>query len=259
MTRVVLIHRKPAEAAERAEVLRSLGYDVSFEPFSREVQARLKESPPSAVVIDLTRAPSFGRDVGVAIRTSGPTRRVVLVFVDGPPDKVARIRSLLPDATYTTWEAIGGSLARAIAHPPENPSVPASAMAAYQGTPLVKKLGIKSDSTVQLRGAPHDFEKLLVGLPDGVDVRREGPRDRDLTLWFVRSAEELERDMSEMALQAENAGLWICWPKRASGVESDVSQNVVRRIGLAAGLVDFKISSIDPTWSGLRFTRRSSG
>lgn len=80
----------------------------------------------------------------------------------------------------------------------------------------------------------------------------------DLTLWFVRSRRELEGQIRAMTSRAASAGLWILWPKRTSGMSTDLTQNVVRRVGLRAGLVDFKISAVDATWSGLRFTLRKA-
>ena len=76
-------------------------------------------------------------------------------------------------------------------------------------------------------------------------------------MWFVRSAEELTAGMAHMVVRAERGGLWIVWPKKASGIRSDVSHTVVRSAGMAEGLVDFKVCSVDPTWSGLRFTVRA--
>lgn len=87
-------------------------------------------------------------------------------------------------------------------------------------------------------------------------VRRDPRGPRDLTLWFVRSRRNLEREITAMTNYAAAAGLWILWPKQKSKTASDVSQIVLRKVGLAAGIVDFKISSIDATWSGLGFTRR---
>jgi hypothetical protein len=217
----------------------------------------LKENPPNAVVIDLSRLPSQGRDVAVGIRMPKATRHVPLVFVDGDPKKVARIKRLLPDAVYCTWGVINEALEQAIAHPPTDPVVPGSVMDAYAGTPLPKKLGIKANGTVNLLGAPEGFEETLGELPAGVTLRRQA-RDRaaDVTLWFTTSREQLERDIEKMGTCAEGGGLWIIWPKKASGMASDLSQNIVRGVGLAAGLVDFKVCAVDATWSGLRFTQR---
>lgn len=258
MERVQLILWHAAACAERAEALTALGYTVDSRPFSRELLGELRARPPDAVVIDLGRVPSQGRDVAVSLRTYKATRQVPIVFVGGDPRKVARIQTLLPDAACTTWTDIGAGMAHAIAHPPDNPTAPASVMEAYRGTPLVKKLGIKPRATVVLEGAPAGFERLLVGMPADTQVRRAVPFERNLTLWFVRTRQELADGLPQMRSCAKGGGLWIIWPKKASGMESDVSQNVVRATGLAAGLVDFKICSIDATWSGLRFTARET-
>jgi DNA-binding response OmpR family regulator len=104
--RVRLIHWKPAEASERAAILRSGGYQVSYETFGPASFKEMREDPPDAVVIDLSRIPSHGRDVGLGIRQYKDTRHVPLIFVEGDPAKVERIRELLPDAVYTAWDRI---------------------------------------------------------------------------------------------------------------------------------------------------------
>jgi CheY-like chemotaxis protein len=215
----------------------------------------LRADPPDAVVVDLSRLPSQGRDVAIAIRQYRSTRRVPLVLVDGDPGKVERIRALLPDATYATWPTARAALRRALARPPATPVVPGSMLAGYAGVPLVKKLGIKPGAIVGLIGAPPRFERTLGHLPPGARVRRQAPGRSDLTLWFVRSVRELAREIRRMVPAATGAGLWILWPKQASPLATDLTQNEVRRVGLAAGLVDFKVCAVDATWSGLRFTR----
>ena len=251
-----LIHWKAEETAERAERIRSAGYEVVSEPLSPARLREIRDDPPLAVVIDLSRLPSQGRDLGLNIRKYKATRQVPLVFVGGDPEKVARIKELLPDAVYTSWSRIASALKRAIANPPQDPVVPESVMAPYKGTPLPKKLGIKADSVVALVSAPDGFEETLGELPEGVSVRRQARQPLDLTLWFVRSRKDLEHRIDKMRNFAQNGGLWIIWPKKASGIDSDVSQTIVREVGLGAGLVDFKVCSVDETWSGLRFTRR---
>jgi hypothetical protein len=208
------------------------------------------------VVIDLSRVPSQGRDLGLHLRKYKATRHVPLVFVGGAPAKVTRIRELLPDAVYTTWDDIGTALPAAIENPPADPVVPESTMAGYSGTPLPKKLGIKPNSTVALHGAPAGFEGTLGELPEGVTVTRGPVAVAEVTLWFVTSEEDLVAGIETMFPAAKNGGLWIIWPKKASGVVSDLSQTMVRRTGLNAGLVDFKVAAVDATWSGLRFTQR---
>jgi hypothetical protein len=194
--------------------------------------------------------------MGVQLRKQAATRHVPLVFVGGDPKKVDRIRELLPDAVYTSWEKMPGALELAIAHPPKDPVVPSSAFAAYAGRPLPAKLGIKPGSAVALVDAPQGFKDTLGELPDGVALL-EAPGTRcDLTLWFTRARQDLEGAIGQMVTQAGMGPLWIAWPKKASRLASDLSQQIVRETGLAAGLVDYKICSIDATWSGLLFTRR---
>lgn len=254
--RVRLIHWKAAEAAERAAVLRSAGYDVSHEAFGPASFQEMRKNPPDAVIIDLSRIPSQGRDVGLGIRKYKDTRCVPLVFVEGNPDKVRRIRELLPDAVCTTWSAIPDELKKAIAHPPKDPVVPSSAMAGYLGAPLPKKLGIKAHSVVYLIDAPEGFEKTISDLPEGVTFKRDVPEHNDLAIWFVGSQEDLKERIEQVKRQVGKGGVWIVWPKKASGVASDLSQTAVRKAGLDSGLVDYKVCSIDKTWSGLKFAIR---
>ena len=80
----------------------------------------------------------------------------------------------------------------------------------------------------------------------------------DLALWFVRSNRDLESAIGRMSAAVPGGGIWIIWPKKASGILTDVSEPVVRQAGLAHGLVDFKVCAVDATWSGLKFSRRRS-
>ncbi len=258
--RLRLIHWNAEEARERAERLEAAGHRVAWKlpaggPSGSPLSA-LRRDPPDAFVIDLSRIPSQGRDLGLALRSAKATRGVPLVFVGGDPAKVAKVRELLPDAVYASWRGIRGALRRAVAHPPAAPVVPGSVMAGYSGTPLPKKLGIKPGSTVALAGAPSGVEATLGELPEGAALRKSARADNDLLLWFVRSRRDLERRVAAMGERAGRDGLWILWPKKASGVKSDVSEKLVRAAGLGAGLVDYKICAFDATWSGLRFARR---
>src|SRR3970040_2450082 len=130
--RVRLIHWNADEAKQRAKILRAAGYEVIHKiPDGPEFLRDLRAKPPIAVVIDLSRLPSLGRDVGLAVRQSKATRHTPLVFVGGEPEKVARVKSLLPDATFTVWNKIRSALKQAIAHPPANPVRPDSLLAGY--------------------------------------------------------------------------------------------------------------------------------
>jgi len=256
MRSVRLIHWNAAEAEGCVEIIEDLGYEVVYEVFDANELRRLRETPPSAVVIDLGRLPSQGRDLGINLRKYKTTRHVPLLFVGGDLKKVERIKEILPDAIYTIWDRIGGSLKQAISNPLEDPVVPGSVFEAYSGKQLPKKLGIKSDYVVALLGAPENFDDILGEMPEGVTLRTQDRGRRDLTLWFPKSRVDLEHRLERMTAFAEGGGLWIIWPKKSSGIASDLSQTVVRKSGLDAGLVDFKICAIDKTWSGLRFTQR---
>ena len=129
--------------------------------------------------------------------------------------------------------------------------------AGYSGTPLPKKLGIKPGFRCVFPGAPGDFPETLGELPDDVTVLARPGKDLDCVVLFTRSRSELERRFSNLAKRLTPAGmLWVAWPKKASGVPTDVTDSVVRSHGLAQGLVDNKVCAIDETWSGLRFMRR---
>ncbi len=166
------------------------------------------------------------------------------------------VRQSLPDAVYAGWETVRSALKRAIAHPPASPTGPESVLAGYAGPPLSRKLGIKPNSALGPVNAPSDFRATLGDLPAGVVIYEARRRGCDLVVWFVRSQRELERGIRQMAARTGSGGLWIAWPKRSGPTIADLTQLDVRRAGLAAGLVDCKISSIDATWSGLLFTRR---
>jgi len=131
-----------------------------------------------------------------------------------------------------------------------------AAPAGYSGTPLPRKLGIKPGFTVHLVDAPDGFETALGALPAGASLRRTGRRPADLVVWFVRSVAALDHGIVARAAATGPGGLWIAWPKKASGVRTDVTQAEVRAAGLDHGLVDYKIAAIDATWSGQKFARR---
>ncbi len=258
MQRIRLIHWKADEAEERAAMLQGFGYAVDSGPLTAAGLRGLRADPPDAVVIDLSRAPSLGRDLGLNLRKYAATRHVPLVFAEGVPEKVIRIQELLPDAVYTTWAEMRDALQSAVDNPPADPVAPASTMAGYAGTPLPRKLGIKPGSVVALVSAPKGFEETLGDLPEDVTLTQSARPASEVTLWFPATLEDLKARIEDMVPCAEKGGLWIIWPKKASGIVSDLSQTVVRETGLAAGLVDFKVAAIDATWSGLRFSRRKT-
>jgi hypothetical protein len=133
------------------------------------------------------------------------------------------------------------------------PTIPAG----YSGTPLPQKLGIKEDMQVLLLNAPRGFRKLLTPLPPGIEfVTRREPPLRFVHL-FVTSRAELAEHVTALYEQLAPAGvLWVSWPKKASGVETDVTEGTIREVALPLGLVDVKVCAIDATWSGLKLVIR---
>ena len=129
--------------------------------------------------------------------------------------------------------------------------------AGYSGTPLPRKLGIREGSRLLLVGAPEGFAATLGDLPPGVELIRPGASAVDVAVLFAPDAATVRARFAELAASLQPAGgLWVAWPKRSSGVATDLDENVVRAIGLDAGLVDNKVCAIDATWSGLRFVWR---
>ncbi len=257
MPRIHLVHWNDDEAEEKASSLRQLGYDVKYDEPSPEIFREFRKRPPDIFLIDLSRLPSQGRDVALSLRLSRSTRNVPIVFVDGAPDKVKIVKRHLPDAIYASWVNVNGSLKKAISNPPANPVIPRSALDGYANVPLVKKLGIKANSNVVLLGAPSNFKKVLGELPEGAKFSTRLISRADLVIWFVTVQKTLSNRIVSISLHLnDKASLWICWPKKTSGKKSVLSQAIVRRIGLDIGLVDYKVCSIDKTWSGLKFAKR---
>ncbi len=253
MARIALIHWKASEAAARLEVLVNAGYQAHLfsEPGPGSLRP-VRAAPPDAIVIDLTRMPSHGRETGVALRASRATRHVPLVFAGGEPEKVERVRELLPDAVFTEWDEIDGALRRALAYAPVNPVVPPHGIE-NPDKPVSQKLGIGPDSRVAVIGRPDEFHDALGPVPESARFT-SGPSQSDtLRICFVRTQAEVGLQIARLTPLPEKTPLWLCWSKKSSGMVTDVTQQKLRETGLAAGLVDDKICSIDATWSGLRF------
>lgn len=131
--------------------------------------------------------------------------------------------------------------------------------AGYSGTPLAKKLGIKAGHRVLLVREPEGFRDLLEGLPDDVTFGTRATGAFDVIVFFTKARKDLEARLPKLeGALAEKSGLWVSWPKKASKVPTDVTEDVVREVALPRGLVDVKVCAIDETWSGLRLVRRRS-
>ena len=130
-------------------------------------------------------------------------------------------------------------------------------MAGYSGTPLVKKLGIKAGSRVRTDGAPADYRDLLGPLPDDVVISRRLRIDIDLYHLFTTSRKSLAcRLPTALAAIRQDGMIWVSWPKKSSGVTSDIVEGDIRAAALPLGLVDVKVCAVDETWSGLKLVIR---
>jgi CheY-like chemotaxis protein len=252
--RVLVIHRKPAVAAERARRLCSEGLEAAAYPALGPSAFRdIRANPPDAILIDLTELPSYGRTMGVLLREQKGTRNIPLVFLKGDPEKAARVREVLPGAVFATWPDVAPAIQRAIERAPRQAAPPKVA-----ATPLAKKLRIGEGSVVALLGAPADSRQILGPLPQGVRLENK-LGGADLILLFVKSAAALARALPGVAAHmTRGRTLWVCWPKRTSAMPCDLTLMSIRAMVSPYDLVDSKICAVDETWSGAAITKRRS-
>jgi len=130
-------------------------------------------------------------------------------------------------------------------------------MPGYSGTPLAKKLGIEDGFHVSMIEAPSDVLGELKATLERCQVPKDGRAPLDFAMVFATSSAVLKKEFERTAKRLAPAGmLWVSWPKKSSGVTTDLNENLVRDFGLAAGLVDVKVCAVTDVWSGLKFVRR---
>ena len=131
------------------------------------------------------------------------------------------------------------------------------AAAGYSGTPLPKKLGIPATGRALFVAAPEHFDTLIAPLPSGLTVVAKPVADLDYIHVFTQREADLQKRLAQLVPKlAKNGTMWISWPKRSSGVETDVTEDVIRKHALRAGVVDVKVCAVDETWSGLKLVYR---
>jgi len=130
-------------------------------------------------------------------------------------------------------------------------------MAGYSKTPLAQKLGIKPGAEVVLLGGPPGYRKLLAPLPKGVSFRDKPHTGSSFVHLFVSERRMLEKELMRLRkLLADTGTLWVSWPKKVSGVATDITEDVIREVCLPLGFVDVKVCAVDETWSGLKLMIR---
>jgi len=247
-----LLSSNAPEAATILKLLRGTKFQVDYDEKFRPALLRAwREDPPFAFVIDLSRLPSHGREIAVALRQSPRTRPVPIIFVNGEADKVKAIRGVLSDAKYCTIEDLVETLRTA--QPLPDATTPAAMMDRYALRTAVQKLGITEKSRVVLVEAPQNATAVLGNLPRGAQFVEE---DGDVTLCFATSPDELRAAMSDLRKLAAKTKLWILWRKKSAPGHSGVTEPLVRETGRDLGLVDYKICAVDKTWSAMLFARK---
>jgi len=130
-------------------------------------------------------------------------------------------------------------------------------MAGYSGTPLIRKLGIRPQERVIAINAPKNYEKLLGDLPEGASVVDRITPNANFIHLFVGHRANLEKELPRLRNKLADTGtLWVSWPKKSSGVPTDVTEDVIREVALPLGVVDTKVCAVDETWSGLKLMIR---
>ena len=130
-------------------------------------------------------------------------------------------------------------------------------MAGYSGNPLFKKLGIKEGFVLYVKNAPENYLKLISPLPDQVQIKKRLASNLDLVHFFTKSSAELKKEIPKYLEKIKRDGMiWVSWPKRASKVPTDVTEDVIRNVILPLGLVDVKVCAVDEVWSGLKLMIR---
>ena len=246
MIRVLVVSRDVEDAISRASRLQSRGFEASAYPTTGTRGFRgIRQDPPQVIVIDLIRMPSYGRAMGVLLRQQKQSGLIPLVFVEGDPAKAALVRSTLPDAIYTSWAKLDAAIRKASAAPLRTPVVPR-----LPENPVVRKLGIVEDSKVAMLHAPIGFVP-----PGGVPVKRA--EEADVVLSFHQASITLTRDLPAIAgMMRKGRKVWVLWPKKAAGTASDLSMPSIRDMASGVGLVDYKVCSVDATWSGMLLGKR---
>jgi hypothetical protein len=244
--RIVVAHYDSAEALRLAERVTREGFQGEPYVYRGSKGFRwLRENPPAAVLIDLTAMPSYGKYLGCMLREQKGTRSIPIVFLNGDPQKTAQIKTLLPDATFTSLPRLAAAIQKTVTRPPANPVIPKSDQLA------ASKLKIREGSVVALIGAPKEVKSSLKPLPAGVRFQTK-EAGADVVVTFVKSVASLGRELPALAGQPRaGRAIWIAWPKKASESAGDLTMPRIVEMCAAYGLAAYKSCAVDETWSAV--------
>ncbi len=251
-----------ADAEHHAAELRRAAYRVVAEPLANPGGAvrYFREADPDAVIIDLDRLPSHGRELGMSLRASKSTCHLPLIFAGGLATKVDPIRAAIPGATFVPWDDAPAAIKRAMAQPPAPRLRSRELQKIADSGALGRKLDVKPHAHFAILAPSSDgswLSELLTPIPDGVVEQHRVNASTTLVLFIV----DTRRGLAQAFTQARtslprNASLWIVHPKQTSPLAADFNQDDVREAGLSYGFVDYKVCAVDKDWSALKFARR---
>jgi hypothetical protein len=251
-----------ADAERRATELRRAGYRVIAEPLANPGGAvrYFRELEPDAVVIDLDRLPSHGRELGMSLRASKSTCHLPLIFAGGLAAKVNPIQTAVPGAIFAAWVDVLAAVSRAMAQPLA-PRLRSRELPKATGPgALERKLDIKPQThfaIVPLTGDGSWLSELLTSIPEGAVEQHRFDASTALALFVVGTRRDLVHAFTQARSSLpRNASLWIVHPKQTSAFAADFNQDDVREVGLSYGFVDYKVCAVDKDWSALKFARR---
>jgi CheY-like chemotaxis protein len=248
MARVYVLHTKEEEAQPLLRSLETAGHQVQYRArASGDTVRQIRQNPPDALVIDLSRAPSHGMNYAMYFRKTKATRHVPFVFVEGDAEKVEKVKKFFPDSIYTTKAKIATALKRAI-RIPQHAIVEGGYMEQWAHRSTAEKLGIKPGARVAVFDAPRDYLRVLGKLPEDVTFEEDPDEVLSLSVWFVRDPDAYAAGLRQRRSLAGRSKLWVAWPK---GQRDGITQFVVREVALAVGLVDYKICSVNDAWSAM--------
>ncbi len=252
MARALVIHYDPGDGAAIAERLRRDGFESEVCPVRGSgAMGRIRENPPDVVVIDLMRMPSYGRWMAALLREHKSTRAIPLVFVQGDPEKTRTVRQFLPDAVFSPLSRLGVAVEKALAAPPREPLRPDPTR-----IPAAGKLRIGEGATVCLVHAPAGFRAQLAPLPKGVRFQTAAERAGTILL-FVKSTAQLGRELPRFAKTLQRGqALWVVWPKKASGIATDVTMPRILEYCSSLALSIGRMCAVDQTWSAIGISPR---
>ena len=250
-----IVHWRPAESGGLVRACKASGWKIDYpaDASGSAVTRGIKENIPDAVVIDLSRAHTHGREIAIWLRNTKRTRHIPIVFANGDERKVEALKQLLPDATFTTTDEVANVLQSLPGREMAEPVVPVRMMARYGTKTTAEKLGLRPGSTTGLVNPPRVYGAVVGPLPDGAELI-ENPRSVQLvTLWFVYDMEALPYALRRMHTIADKTKLWIVWSKAS---KNGLTPDGIRQLAIEAGLVDYKVCALGGDWSGILFARR---